>query len=102
IARTGPGTPSFAVHDVWVNWLISFCGSSALTGIANTIPIIRRAQSFFGGTKPRASAGRFSSELTANPELLLPTNIDEPRVLKDRRVSNKHRHGRWGSGYAHL
>jgi hypothetical protein len=52
--------------------------------MANTKQIIvRKAQKGLGETKPRESAWRFSGELTANPELLLPTNIDEPRMLKD-------------------
>src|ERR1700675_1269421 len=76
MARTGPGTPSFAVHDVCVNWLIRFCGSSALAGIVNTMPIrriIRRAQRGFGATKPRA-AGR------ARPPDRLPAGKGHLRI----------------------
>src|SRR6266481_9120390 len=82
MARTGPGTPSFAVQEVCVNWLISFCGSSALAGIANTRPIITmKAHRGFGTIKPRA-AGRatprnhlpargthFRTEVACNVEL---------------------------------
>src|SRR5882762_397834 len=70
--------PSFAVQDVCVNWLMNFCGSSALAGAVNATPIISKTHSGFGEIWTRAARPRLRPDRPAELIISSRTQPCEP------------------------
>src|SRR5260370_32509767 len=68
-------------------WRDGSTAQTELTAKRNNMRQRKGHSAMFGHSAFVAESARgFSSGLTANPVLLLPKNIHEPRMLKDRRA----------------
>src|SRR5882757_9997820 len=88
--------PSFAVQDVCVNWLMNFCGSSALAGAVNATLIISKTHSDFGEIWSRAGRPQLRPD---RPMELIISSVPSPASELDRvgpffRLTHS-RHGLW-------